>query len=74
LNDQGSQSEKSFESSFYSDIAALNMLATATKGFEKLQELTKEMNVIDKSTKTRSGGMGHGIFNQNMIVNQQMDI
>lgn len=37
LNDQAQKSEQSFESSYYSDIAALNLLATATKGFEKLQ-------------------------------------
>lgn len=71
LSDQSSQTESHFESSFYSDIAALNMLATATKGFESLQELAKEMQVVSKGSNRRGG---HGLFSQNMISNQQMDI
>lgn len=67
LSDSANQTEKSFESSFYSDIAALNMLATATKGFEKLQELTREMQVINRGTKSLSN---MGLFNSNIIVNQ----
>ena len=36
-------------SEIYTDVAALNMLATATKGFESLQELVKEYKVVSKS-------------------------
>jgi hypothetical protein len=32
----------------YSDIAATNLLASATKGFEDLQALLKEINVVNK--------------------------
>jgi hypothetical protein len=31
----------------YSDVAALNLLATATKGFENMQGLVNELGVIN---------------------------
>lgn len=67
LNESAQETEKNFESSFYSDVAALNMLATATKGFSALQQLSEEIKVIQRGNKTH-GNMG--IFNPNLIVNQ----
>jgi len=33
----------------YSDVASLNMLSTATKGLQSLQELQQELSVIAKN-------------------------
>jgi cytochrome c556 len=50
----------------YSDIAAINLLSTATKGFQDLQELMKDIGTINKMSK------GNKPFG-NMMMNQQED-
>ena len=50
----------------YSDVACLNMLASATKGLQSLQELANDFGVIAKG---RSNVNAH----RNLMMNQQMD-
>ena len=57
-------------SEIYTDVATLNMLATATKGFESLQELIKEYKTVQKQK-----GPGSSFFGRHdMMMNAQMDI
>ena len=51
------------QNEFYSDIATLNMLSTATQGFEALQTLLKEIKVIETANKKR------GPFDEEMVHN-----
>jgi len=46
---------------FYSDAATLNMLATATKGFEALQTLLNEVKLVEPNTRKR------GVFGEGMV-------
>lgn len=57
------------QTDLYSDVATMNLLATATKGFESLQELVKEFKVINKGN--RSGG--RGIFGGDVYENLMMN-
>ena len=50
----------------YSDIAAINLLSTATKGFQDLQDLLKDIGSVNKMSK---GGKAFG----GMMMNQQED-
>lgn len=69
LLDQASkQNESMIEANMYSDVACLNMLASATKGFEFLQEVTKEFSKVNKKG-------GREIFGIEAVrINAQMDI
>jgi hypothetical protein len=65
----------------YTDVASLNMLASATKGLQTLQDLAKDFGVIAKNYH----GMGMGVnmghpgggrnrhMMENLMMNQQMD-
>jgi len=46
---------------FYSDAATLNMLSTATKGFEALQTLLNEVKMVEPNSRKR------GVFGEGMI-------
>ena len=48
----------------YSDIAAMNLISTATKGFEDLQGLLKDISAVNKM------GKGSKPFG-NVMMNQQ---
>lgn len=46
---------------FYSDISVLNMLSTATQGFEALQTLLNEVKMVEPNTRKR------GVFDEGMV-------
>ena len=60
------ENEQEIQAGMYSDIAAINLLSTATKGFQDLQELMKDIGTINKMSK------GNKPFG-NMMMNQQED-
>jgi hypothetical protein len=59
-----SENENDISSGMYSDLAAINLLSTATKGFQDLQDLLKDIQVVNK------GGRGSKPFG-NIMMNQQ---
>lgn len=54
----------------YTDVASLNMLASATKGLQTLQELAKDFGVVAKNYQ---GGNRNRAMMENLMMNQQMD-
>lgn len=57
----------------YTDVASLNMLASATKGLQTLQELAKDFGVVAKNYQGMGGGHRNRAMMENLMMNQQMD-
>ena len=60
------ENEQEIQAGMYSDIAAINLLSTATKGFQDLQDLLKDIGSVNKMSKGGKAFAG-------MMMNQQED-
>lgn len=57
----------------YTDVASLNMLASATKGLQTLQELAKDFGFVAKNYQGMGGSNRNRAMMENLMMNQQMD-
>jgi len=62
------EKENEMQEGLYSDVATLNLLSSATKGFSTLNELVKEFNMVNKSERGRDRG-----YHDNMMANMMMN-
>ena len=56
-----------------SDVTSLNVLAAATKGLLSLQELNKELQMVDGGGFSKKGGRGMRNMGPAYNMNAQMD-
>ena len=56
------------EKPIYGDVASLNLLSSATKGYDSLQELIKTYGILSK------GQRGGKMVPESFLANKQMDI
>ena len=54
----------------YTDVASLNMLASATKGLQTLQELAKDFGAVAKNYQGMGGGNRNRAMMENLMMNQ----
>lgn len=57
----------------YADVSSLNMLASATKGLQSLQELAKDFGVVAKNYQGMGGSNRNRAMMESLMMNQQMD-